>query len=80
MLTAAGHTCSNRNWARKPESLPSRSIAARAEESLLSIHFSTLNLAKPILDAIAQEGYDTPTPIQAQAIPPVMGVGVSFPA
>ena len=29
----------------------------------------TLNLVKPLLKALAEEGYDTPTPIQAQAIP-----------
>jgi len=34
--------------------------------------FSSLNLSKPLLDAIASEGYDTPTPIQAQSIPPVL--------
>src|SRR6201997_2660634 len=31
-----------------------------------------LGLAKPLLRALADEGYATPTPIQAQAIPPVM--------
>lgn len=31
--------------------------------------FSGLELAQPILRAIAEEGYTTPTPIQAQAIP-----------
>ncbi|MCL4221162.1 MAG: DEAD/DEAH box helicase [Phycisphaerales bacterium] len=35
-------------------------------------HFHQLNLAKPILDAIVEEGYSTPTPIQAKAIPPVL--------
>jgi len=35
-------------------------------------HFSDLALSQPILDAIADEGYDTPTPIQAKAIPPVL--------
>jgi ATP-dependent RNA helicase RhlE len=33
------------------------------------LHFSSTNLSKPILDAVAEEGYDTPTPIQAKAIP-----------
>jgi ATP-dependent RNA helicase RhlE len=36
------------------------------------MHFSDLDLAKPILDAIRSEGYESPTPIQAQAIPPAL--------
>ncbi len=35
-------------------------------------NFASLGLAKPILDALAAKGYDTPTPIQAQAIPPLL--------
>jgi ATP-dependent RNA helicase RhlE len=34
--------------------------------------FTDLGLAKPLLRALADEGYTTPTPIQAQAIPGVM--------
>ena len=34
--------------------------------------FSDLGLAQPLLRALQAEGYDTPTPIQAQAIPTVM--------
>jgi ATP-dependent RNA helicase RhlE len=34
--------------------------------------FTDLRLAEPILKALDSEGYETPTPIQAQAIPPVM--------
>lgn len=34
--------------------------------------FTDLGLAKPLLKALAAEGYVTPTPIQAQAIPGVM--------
>jgi ATP-dependent RNA helicase RhlE len=34
--------------------------------------FDSLNLAAPILKAVKAEGYETPTPIQAQAIPPLM--------
>ena len=36
------------------------------------IQFSELGLAKPLLKALTAEGYVTPTPIQAQAIPSVM--------
>ena len=31
--------------------------------------FTDLQLIKPILDALTQEGYEKPTPIQSQAIP-----------
>ena len=34
--------------------------------------FTDLGLAAPLLQALAREGYETPTPIQAQAIPAVM--------
>ncbi|MFN3513222.1 MAG: DEAD/DEAH box helicase [Phenylobacterium sp.] len=34
--------------------------------------FTDLGLAQPLLKALADEGYSTPTPIQAQAIPGVM--------
>jgi ATP-dependent RNA helicase RhlE len=35
--------------------------------------FSDLGLSAPILGALVAEGYTTPTPIQLQAIPPVLG-------
>jgi ATP-dependent RNA helicase RhlE len=34
--------------------------------------FENLNLAPAILKAVLEQGYDTPTPIQAQAIPSVL--------
>jgi len=34
--------------------------------------FTELNLSQPLLKAIAAEGYDTPTPIQARAIPSLL--------
>ncbi len=34
--------------------------------------FSTLALSEPILRAIREQGYDTPTPIQTQAIPVIL--------
>ncbi|MEM7755276.1 MAG: DEAD/DEAH box helicase [Planctomycetota bacterium] len=34
--------------------------------------FESLGLSKPILDAVTEEGYTTPTPIQAGAIPPAL--------
>jgi ATP-dependent RNA helicase RhlE len=35
-------------------------------------HFSDLGLSAPLLGALAAEGYSMPTPIQSQAIPPVL--------
>jgi ATP-dependent RNA helicase RhlE len=37
--------------------------------------FENLNLAPAILKAVLEQGYDTPTPIQAQAIPAVLAGG-----
>ena len=37
--------------------------------------FDELNLAPAILKAVLEQGYDTPTPIQAQAIPAVLAGG-----
>jgi ATP-dependent RNA helicase RhlE len=36
------------------------------------MNFEELNLAPAILKAVLEQGYDTPTPIQAQAIPAVL--------
>ncbi|MFZ5374812.1 MAG: DEAD/DEAH box helicase, partial [Campylobacterota bacterium] len=34
--------------------------------------FTELNLSAPILKAVLEEGYTTPTPVQAQAIPYIL--------
>lgn len=34
--------------------------------------FNSLGLSKPILSTLADQGYDIPTPIQIQAIPPIL--------
>jgi len=47
-----------------------RRVATKVLEHLTS--FSELGLAAPILKALAEENYATPTPIQAQSIPHVM--------
>ncbi len=39
------------------------------------ISFASLNLAQPLMRAIADAGYTTPTPVQAQAIPLVLAGG-----
>ena len=37
-----------------------------------SLRFEDLGLSQPVLQALDLKGYDTPTPIQEQAIPPVL--------
>ena len=37
--------------------------------------FESLGLIEPLLKAVAETGYTTPTPIQAQAIPAVIAGG-----
>ena len=39
------------------------------------MHFTDLGLAEPLLRAVREQGYDIPTPIQAQAIPAVLQGG-----
>jgi ATP-dependent RNA helicase RhlE len=34
--------------------------------------FTELNLSKPLLNALADMGFDTPTPVQAKAFPIIM--------
>lgn len=34
--------------------------------------FNELNIAEPVLRALGEKGYETPTPIQEQAIPVLM--------
>jgi len=41
-------------------------------ESQIVTAFTDLNLSQPLLKALAQEGYDKPTPIQARAIPDLL--------
>ena len=46
--------------------------ASRRFESTFLTTFNELGLAAPLLKALATEHYVTPTPIQAQAIPPIL--------
>src|SRR5688572_3616664 len=39
------------------------------------MHFTDLGLAEPLVRAVREHGYETPTPIQAQAIPAVLQGG-----
>ena len=50
----------------------SRSSPLYPYESHFVTTFTELNLSAPILKALAQEGYEIPTPIQAKAIPDLM--------
>lgn len=47
-------------------------LSGRFLEESEHLTFSELGLAEPILRAVASEGYEIPTPIQAQAIPLVV--------
>ena len=50
----------------------SRGPSAFCDLKVIMTQFSDLNLSEPIARALASEGYTTPTPIQAQAIPHVL--------
>src|SRR5262245_6692236 len=52
--------------------MPARQCARPHERLIHLTTFSDLALAAPILKALAEKGYATPTPIQAQAIPCVL--------
>ena len=51
-----------------------RALALGAHERILITvtNFTDLGLAKPLLRALSEKGYDSPTPIQALAIPIVL--------
>ncbi|NQY89176.1 MAG: DEAD/DEAH box helicase [Colwellia sp.] len=48
------------------------SISADTAENTIKINFTDLGLSEPLLKAVRDQGYDTPSPIQAQAIPAVI--------
>ena len=43
-----------------------------ASSSVRPVSFASLQLAQPLLDALVADGYEHPTPIQAQSIPPAV--------
>jgi len=47
-------------------------ISAETAENTIKIKFTDLGLSEPLLKAVRDQGYDTPSPIQAQAIPAVL--------
>ena len=60
---------------RPGKALPLRLAAVRAYEepfSLTDLSFSELGVAEPLCRALQAEAYLNPTPIQAQAIPPLL--------
>src|SRR3954467_2025209 len=46
--------------------------ASRLKSKVFILSFATLGLSQPVLDALAHAKYQTPTPIQRQAIPTVL--------
>ena len=44
----------------------------RSERDYILTSFNDLRLSEPLLKALAAEGYDKPTPIQARAIPSLL--------
>ena len=47
-------------------------ISADTADNTIKISFNDLGLSEPLLKAVRDQGYDTPSPIQAQAIPAVI--------
>ena len=47
-------------------------LSAKINNQINSMQFQSLNIIEPILKSLKEEGYTTPTPIQAQAIPIVL--------
>jgi ATP-dependent RNA helicase RhlE len=52
--------------------LTAHPAAGRFQENSLNHTFADLGLSDALLRAVADEGYSTPTPVQAQAIPPIL--------
>ena len=52
--------------------LPGQADTRRPDGCIYYMTFDELNLAPAIMKAVREQGYETPTPIQAQAIPAVL--------
>ena len=57
---------------RVGDALLKRSIIMHSISNFSEGGFRLLGLSRPILKAVAEEGYDSPTPVQAEAIPAVL--------
>ncbi len=62
----------NSQIAPQPTSIPAPTIVDTPDTIAPVNGFAALGLAEPILRALATEGYSTPTPIQTQAIGPLL--------
>ena len=60
------------DWPGSVQRLPRQADKHCAVDGAYSMTFDDLNLAPAILQAVHEQGYETPTPIQAQAIPAVL--------
>lgn len=47
-------------------------VPVSSESCRLTLSFDSLGLAEPLMRALADQGYSAPTPIQSQAIPPLL--------
>lgn len=52
-----------------PQTTPAPIVAAPVAETMETPGFATLGLSEPVARAIAEMGFETPTPIQARAVP-----------
>mgnify|MGYP000594932962 FL=1 len=56
----------------KCKGLPGRVRRKHFMDNRRTMTFNELNLSAPLLRAVAEAGYESPSPIQAAAIPPVL--------
>src|SRR6185503_20513740 len=65
-------TVNNKPKTHLPEPVEGSSFPGRVQEKSITTSFDSLGLRAELLRAVADQGYTTPTPIQAQAIPVVL--------
>jgi ATP-dependent RNA helicase RhlE len=68
---SASHAAAHHNTATRSSHTP-HAEHPKPHHAANGVRFADLNLAPALLRALTDEGYETPTPIQAQAIPPIM--------
>ncbi len=57
-------------WSLSHPTAPPR--ISRQKQKDFYVNFESLGLIKPLLETLANQGYETPTPIQAKAIPAIL--------
>ncbi|HZW10323.1 MAG TPA: DEAD/DEAH box helicase, partial [Phycisphaerales bacterium] len=72
MPEAQSHKSMQPNTPSNARSNPPRAQGAKTTMNHAHTNFTALDLAAPLLRALRDEGYETPTPIQSQAIPPAI--------